>query len=128
MPLWWRAVGTLGSAGIVVSRWCTIADVAGELRSRGPDLCAGYLDPDATAEAFTPDGWFRTGDIAILDDDGWLRIVDRRKDIIIRSGLNVSAREVEIVLLKHRAILEAAVVGAPDRSYERTGSRGSATS
>lgn len=94
--------------------------VAGEVWSRGPDLCAGYLDTDATRESFSADGWFRTGDIGVLDSEGWLSIIDRRKDIIIRSGLNVGAREVELAVQSHSAIAEVAIVGRPD---PRTGER-----
>jgi long-chain acyl-CoA synthetase len=69
--------------------------------------------PDATAEAI-PDGWFRTGDLATVDEDGYYTIVDRKKDLIIRGGMNVYPREVEEVLYTHPDVLEAAVVGVPD--------------
>lgn len=96
------------------------AGAAGELWTRGPDSCDGYLDPDAAREAFTSDGWFRTGDIGVLDEDGWLTIVDRKKDIIIRHGLNISARELELAIAEHPSVMEVAVVG---RSCSRTGER-----
>jgi len=84
----------------------------GEIWVRGPNIFAGYWeDPDATARALTPDGWLRTGDVAVADDAGRLRIVDRAKDLIIVSGFNVYPAEVEEVLLEHPNIEAAAVVG-----------------
>ena len=71
--------------------------------------------PDETAAAFV-DGWFKTGDIARVDDDGYYYIVDRKKDLIIRGGFNVYPREVEEVLYEHPAVLEAAVIGLPHES------------
>ena len=68
--------------------------------------------PEATAEAI-PDGWFRTGDLARVDEDGYFFIVDRKKDLIIRGGYNVYPREIEEVLYEHPAVAEAAVVGIP---------------
>jgi acyl-CoA synthetase len=86
----------------------------GEILSRGPDLCLGYTDPALTERAFDDDGWYRTGDIGVLDEDGYLTITDRKADIIIRGGENISALEVEEVLLALPAVAEAAVVAAPD--------------
>ncbi|MDQ1436301.1 MAG: acyl-CoA synthetase [Actinomycetota bacterium] len=86
----------------------------GEIWSRGPELFVGYTDSDATAAAFSPDGWFMTGDIGVLDDDGYLAITDRKKDIIIRGGENVSAQEVEELLVRMPHVAEVAVVAAPD--------------
>jgi acyl-CoA synthetase len=86
----------------------------GEILSRGPDLCLGYTDETLTARAFDADGWYRTGDVGVLDDDGYLTITDRKADIIIRGGENISALEVEEVLLAIPAVAEAVVVGAPD--------------
>lgn len=86
----------------------------GELEVRGPDLCLGYLDRTLNAKAFTADGWFRTGDIAALDEHGRMRIVGRAKDIIVRGGENLSAGEIEDLLIEHPSIDEVAVVGAPD--------------
>jgi acyl-CoA synthetase (AMP-forming)/AMP-acid ligase II len=86
----------------------------GEIFSRGPDLCLGYTDPALTARAFDDEGWYRTGDIGALDDDGYLTITDRTADLIIRGGENVSAVEVEEVLLAMPGVAEAAVVAAPD--------------
>ena len=94
------------------------ADVApgspGEILSRGPDCSIGYTEPTLTAKAFEADGWFHTGDVGVLDDEGWLTIVDRIKDIIIRGGENISALEVEEQLLRLPGVAEAAAVAAPD--------------
>ncbi len=89
--------------------------VPGEIWSRGPELFVGYTDAAATRAAFSADGWFMTGDIGVLDDDGYLAITDRKKDIIIRGGENVSAQEVEEILARMPDVAEVAVVAAPDR-------------
>lgn len=86
----------------------------GEILSRGPDLCLGYTDDALTAAAFDADGWYHTGDIGVLDADGYLTITDRKADVIIRGGENISAVEVEDVLLAMPAVAEAVVVAAPD--------------
>ncbi len=87
----------------------------GELLVRGPHLMLGYWQkPEETAETLDSDGWLHTGDIAVIDEDGYLTLVDRKKDLIIVSGFNVVPREVEEVLYRHEAILEAAVAGLPD--------------
>ncbi len=86
----------------------------GEILSRGPDLCLGYTDPALSAEAFDSEGWFRTGDIGVLDEEGFLTITDRAKDVIIRGGENISAAEVEQVLAGLPGLAEVAVVAAPD--------------
>ncbi len=86
----------------------------GEILARGPECFLGYQNPALDAEAFDADGWFRTGDLGTLDADGWLRITGRRKDIIIRKGENISAREVEDEIAAHPAVAEVAVVGLPD--------------
>jgi acyl-CoA synthetase len=86
----------------------------GEILSRGPDLFLGYTDSRLTHEAIDADGWFATGDIGQADGDGYVTIVDRKKDIIIRGGENVSALEVEELLLRLPGIVEVAVVAAPD--------------
>jgi long-chain acyl-CoA synthetase len=86
----------------------------GEIAIRGHNVMKGYWRRvDATAEA-VPDGWFRSGDLARLDDDGYFFIVDRKKEMIIRGGYNVYPREIEEVLYEHPAVVEAAVVGIPD--------------
>jgi acyl-CoA synthetase (AMP-forming)/AMP-acid ligase II len=87
----------------------------GEIFSRGPELCLGYTDEALTAAAFDADGWYRTGDVGVLDADGYLTITDRKSDIIIRGGENISAAEVEEALLKLPGVVEAAAVAAPDR-------------
>ncbi|WP_256789666.1 AMP-binding protein [Frankia sp. AvcI1] len=89
----------------------------GEVVTLGPELFVGYTDPTLNAEAFLDGGWFRTGDIGTLDEAGHLTIVDRKKDIIIRGGENISSTEVEGVLLRHPAIVEAAVTAMPDPLY-----------
>lgn len=86
----------------------------GEIFSRGPDLCLGYTDDALTAKVFDDEGWYRTGDVGILDDDGYLTITDRAGDLIIRGGENISALEVEEVLLAMPQVIEAIVVAAPD--------------
>ncbi len=87
----------------------------GEILLRGPKVVSGYWNnQEATAAAFTPDGWFHTGDIGHLDQDGYLYIDDRKKDMIVSGGENVASSEVERVLYEHDAVLEAAVVGRPD--------------
>jgi acyl-CoA synthetase len=87
---------------------------SGEIHSRGPDCFPGYTDPARTNECFDGDGWYATGDVGVLDDDGYLSIVDRKKDIIIRGGENVSALEVEELVLRLPGVAEVAVVAAPD--------------
>jgi long-chain acyl-CoA synthetase len=87
----------------------------GELWVRGPNVVMGYWqNPDATAQAFT-DGWFHTGDIGRIDDEGYIFIVDRKKDMIIRGGENVYCAEVEAALLEYRGVKGAAVIGIPHR-------------
>ncbi len=88
----------------------------GEIAMRGPFVMRGYWErDDATAEVMR-DGWFHTGDMATVDDDGYYSIVDRKKELIIRGGYNVYPREIEEVLYEHPAVLEAAVVGVPHDS------------
>jgi acyl-CoA synthetase len=86
----------------------------GEIWSRGPELFTGYTDAAATEAAFSADDWYMTGDIGVLDGDGFLTITDRKKDIIIRGGENVSAQEVEELLVRMPGVAEIAVVAAPD--------------
>jgi long-chain acyl-CoA synthetase len=88
----------------------------GEIVISGPNVMKGYWQrPEATAEAVS-DGWFHTGDLARVDDDGYFYIVDRKKDMIIRGGYNVYPREIEEVLYEHPAVAEAAVIGLPHSS------------
>lgn len=86
----------------------------GEILSRGPDLCLGYTDDALTEAAFDAEGWYHTGDVGVLDAEGYLTITDRKADVIIRGGENISAVEVEEVLLAMPAVAEAVVVAAPD--------------
>ena len=87
---------------------------SGEIWIRGPQIMSGYWNkPEETARALH-DGWLRTGDIGVMDEQGWFYIVDRMKDMIIASGFKVWPREVEDVLLTHPAVREAAVVGEAD--------------
>ncbi|MSO79789.1 MAG: AMP-dependent synthetase [Acidimicrobiia bacterium] len=95
----------------------------GEIWSKGPDCFVGYTDPVLTKAAIDSNGWFDTGDIGRLDEDGYLSIVDRKKDIIIRGGENVSALEVEELILRMPGVAECAVVAAPD---PRLGEHGAA--
>jgi acyl-CoA synthetase (AMP-forming)/AMP-acid ligase II len=89
----------------------------GEVVLRGPKVFKGYWrDPEATAKAFAG-GWFHTGDIGVRDEDGYLFIVDRLKDMILSGGENIAGSEVERVLYEHWAVLEAAVVGRPDERW-----------
>ena len=87
---------------------------AGEIWSRGPDLCVGYTDPALTADAFDGDGWYRSGDMGVMDAEGFLTITDRVKDVIIRGGENISAAEVEEAIAALPQVAEVAVVAAPD--------------
>jgi acyl-CoA synthetase len=88
----------------------------GEILSRGPDLCLGYTDPELTARVFDADGWYHTGDTGVLDEDGYLTITGRKSDMIIRGGENISALEVEDLLMGMDGVAEVAVVAAPDAS------------
>jgi malonyl-CoA/methylmalonyl-CoA synthetase len=91
---------------------------SGEILLRGPNVFAGYWErEDATSDAFTADGWFRSGDVGARDADGYLRIVGRAKELIISGGYNVYPREVEDVLLEHPAVAEVAVVGEPSDEW-----------
>jgi long-chain acyl-CoA synthetase len=89
----------------------------GEIVVRGHNVFKGYLNkPEATAAAIV-DGWFRTGDLGTKDEDGYVSIVDRKKDMVIRGGYNVYPREVEEALLRHPAVAQVAVIGVPDPQY-----------
>jgi acyl-CoA synthetase (AMP-forming)/AMP-acid ligase II len=89
----------------------------GEVVLRGPKVFKGYWrDPDATRAAFAG-GWFHTGDIGVRDDDGYVYIVDRLKDMIVSGGENIASSEVERVLYEHDSVVEAAVVGRPDERW-----------
>jgi acyl-CoA synthetase (AMP-forming)/AMP-acid ligase II len=91
------------------------SETPGELWVRGYNVMRGYWDaPDKTAEAITPEGWLRTGDVAVMDDRGFVSITDRKKDVVIVGGFNVYPAEVERILGAHPAVSEIAVVGMPD--------------
>ena len=92
----------------------------GELRLKGPQCCAGYVDSKLDADAFDADGWFRTGDLGCIDGDGNVRITGRLKDIVIRNAENISVLEVEELLFRHPSVADASVLGLPDA---RTGER-----
>ncbi len=97
-----------------------LAEADKEIQLRGPNVFAGYWErPRATAESFT-DGWFRTGDLGALDEDGYVRILGRSKELIISGGLNVYPREIEDVLLAHPGVAEVAVVGTPSEEWGET--------
>ena len=124
-----RKPGSIGTPVVGVEMRVVGADGAelpagevGEIAIRGHNVMKGYWGkPEATAEAI-PDGWFRTGDLARVDSDGYYFIVDRKKELIIRGGYNVYPREIEEVLYEHPAVAEAAVVGiAHDELGEEVG-------
>jgi cyclohexanecarboxylate-CoA ligase len=100
--------------GSVEVRLDEVTDGVGELLARGPECFHGYLDPQLNEGAFTDDGYFHTGDLASIDDEGYITIQGRKKDIIIRKGENISAREVEDLLFAHESISDVAVVAVPD--------------
>lgn len=122
---WRRKAGTVGKPFAFVELRVVGEDglpvpsgAIGEVQFRGPNVFAGYWRlPEATAEAFTGDGWFRSGDLGLLDDEGFLRLVDRRKDMVITGGENVYSAEVEDVLFAHAAVAEAAIIGIPDERW-----------
>jgi len=117
-PLEWVEIRTVDPDGHDVG-----VGEPGEILSRGPDRFAGYTDPALSDAAIDEEGWFRTGDVGVIDEDGYLTITDRVKDIIIRGGENVSAAEVEQLLAHMEGVAEVAVVAAPD---ERLGEHGCA--
>jgi long-chain acyl-CoA synthetase len=118
----------LGSAGRAFGNEAKIVDpasgreqppgVAGEILVRGDNVMKEYYkDPEATARALEPDGWLHTGDLGYLDEDGYLFVTGRLKELIIKGGENIAPREIDEALLKHPAVLEAAAVGIPDPHY-----------
>lgn len=93
-------------------------DQVGELQIKGDHVFAGYWrQPDKTAEAFTDDGWLRTGDLALREPDGYYTLKGRAKDLIISGGLNIYPPEVELALMEHEAIAACAVIGCPDQEW-----------
>jgi long-chain acyl-CoA synthetase len=114
-----------GSIGLPVSStWISIRDddgnelplgQAGEICAKGPQVMSGYWNrPEETAKVMTADGYFRTGDIGVMDEKGYTKIVDRKKDMILVSGFNVYPNEIEEVIASHPGVLECAVIGVPD--------------
>jgi malonyl-CoA/methylmalonyl-CoA synthetase len=117
-----RRPGTVGFPlpGVEVRLDPSVGDTA-EIQVRGPNVITGYLDDQAaTAAAYTSDGWFRTGDLGTLSDDGYLTISGRAKELIITGGYNVYPREVEELLRTHDMVADAAVVGAPSAKWGET--------
>jgi oxalate---CoA ligase len=116
-----RKTGTVGIGGEIsiidgAGRHLS-ANCSGEVIIRGPNVMHGYRnDPEATAQAFI-NGWFRTGDIGVLDEDGYLTLLGRIKELINRGGEKISPSEIESVLLEHPAVSEAVVFGVPDAKY-----------
>ncbi len=121
---WSRKPGSVGKAAgpeIVVldeNDAPLAANLVGEIALRGPNMTLGYDDQVASAEAFTKDGWFRTGDLGRLDDDGFLYIVGRLKEVINRGGAKILPGKIEAVLTRHHSVAEAAAFGLP---HERLG-------
>ena len=95
---------------------CEIGQV-GEIAVKGDQVMKGYLNDPETTAATLKDGWLYTGDLGKMDDEGFLYVVDRKKDIIISGGENISSVEVESILYKHFKIMEAAVIGLPDPKF-----------
>ena len=89
---------------------------SGEIAAKGPQVMKGYWNKPDETDKVMKNGWFLTGDIGVMDEDGYFRIVDRKKDMVVVSGFNVYPNEVEDCLATHPAILEAAVIGVPDDS------------
>jgi long-chain acyl-CoA synthetase len=89
----------------------------GEIVTRGPTVMKGYFkDPESTARALKG-GWMHSGDIGVVDEEGWLYVVDRKKDMVIKGGENIFPAEIESILYRHPAVAEAAVIGVPDKIY-----------
>ena len=111
-----RKPGSIGTPvdGVEMKLLDQSQEGVGEIAIRGHNVMKGYWgNPDATAAAIDDDGWFRSGDLARVDEDGCFYIVDRKKELIIRGGYNVYPREIEEVIYEHPAVREAAVVGIP---------------
>jgi long-chain acyl-CoA synthetase len=90
----------------------------GELMLRGDNVMTGYYkDPENTAKTLEPDGWLHSGDLGYMDEDGFVFVTGRIKELIIKGGENIAPREIDEALLKHPAVLEAAAVGIPDANY-----------
>ncbi len=115
-----RKHGTVGRhlTGVELRLGPGDTDATGEIEVRGPNVFQGYWGlPDKTSEAFTPDGWFKTGDLGTIDADGYLTIVGRSKDLIISGGLNIYPKEIETILDAQPGVGESAVIGLPDPDF-----------
>jgi len=119
-----RRIGSVGRASGCEARVVDAAGrplpdgTVGELVIRGPQVTCGYYkNPDATAAAFFPDGWLRSGDLGYRDAEGFYFVTGRIKELIIKGGENIAPREIDEALLRHPAVLDAAAVGIPDRHY-----------
>ena len=120
----------LGSPGIAYGNEVRVADAEGkvvctgeenEVQVKGRNVMQGYFkNPQATREAFTPDGWYRTGDLGKMDEDGYVFITGRLKELIIKGGENIAPREIDDVLYRHSSVLEAAAFPLPDADYGQT--------
>ena len=92
--------------------------VPGEIMVRGDNVMKGYYkDPENTARTLEPDGWMHSGDLGYMDEDGFVFVTGRIKELIIKGGENIAPREIDEALLRHPAVLEAAAVGIPDKNY-----------
>ena len=124
------ALPKIGSPGVAVGNEIAIGDEAqkelpcgetGEILVRGPNVMQGYLrQPEETANAITPDGWFRTGDLGHMDEDGFVFVTGRIKELIIKGGENIAPREIDEVLMEHETVLEAAAFAVPCKNYGQT--------
>jgi len=119
-----RKLGSVGRASgcearVIDSALAPVEDgTTGEIAIRGPNVMLGYYKNEAaTRDAFTPDGWLRTGDLGHRDADGFFFVTGRIKELIIKGGENIAPREIDEALLQHPAVLEAAAVGIPDKHY-----------
>jgi fatty-acyl-CoA synthase len=116
-PMMFTEARAAGEDGSEVS-----AGEVGELWLRGPHVCSGYWNnPEATAAALDPDGWFHTGDLARRDEEGFFYIAGRKKDMLISGGVNVYPAEIEAELLLHPGVKDAALVGVPDETWGEVG-------
>lgn len=114
LPVIGTEVRIVHEAGSVLPR---DGEAVGEIQVRSNAVTAGYWNDDEATEAALSDGWFRTGDMATIDGEGYILIVDRKKDIIVSGGENISSVEIEKVLYEHPAVLEVAVIGVPDEQW-----------
>jgi len=117
LPMPGQQIAILGNDGTHVTDGSVTVGTVGEVLIKGPNVMRGYLGRPEETAATVIDGWLHTGDVGRFDDDGYLVLVDRVKDMIIRGGENIYPKEIENVLYAHRDVLEAAVVGAPHPTY-----------